>query len=284
MNNISIVIPTRHRNEHLQECLTLLSPDLQKYPINNYEVIVSDDGSKTTAEKLILEKFPWVKWVKGPQKGPAANRNNGVKYAKFNWIAFTDDDCLPSKNWLESFSCAIDDNPEANVFEGKTEADRRKKRFNEVAPINSNGGLLWSCNLMVRKPYYLSMGGYCEEFKFELEDIEFRTRVQKDKQPIIFVPKAFVCHPWRKIDNKYKVEYESVLIFLKRHPDHQKHYSLTTRLKIIAVMTLNLFKDAFRFKFRGIGYAIVDLFYELRSAFVVHFKIVANQKQINKPV
>ena len=57
MNNISIVIPTRHRNEHLQECLTLLSPDLQKYPINNYEVIVSDDGSKTTAEKLILEKF-----------------------------------------------------------------------------------------------------------------------------------------------------------------------------------------------------------------------------------
>ncbi|WBL21662.1 glycosyltransferase family 2 protein [Zunongwangia sp. HRR-M8] len=282
MNNISVVIPTRHRNKNLEECLKLLSPEEQNYPAEAYEIIVSDDGNKSTAESLIQNKFSWVKWVKGPAKGPAANRNNGVKYAKFDWIAFTDDDCLPSKNWLKSFNEAIEANPEINVFEGKTEADRIKRRFNEVAPINAEGGLLWSCNLMVKKSYYLKLGGYCEDFKFELEDIEFRTRVQKDKQPIIFVPKAHVCHPWRIINNRYKVEYESVLIFLDKHPDHQKHYNLSTRLKIITMMIFNLFRDAFKFRFRGIDYALIDLLYEFKSAFVIHFKVVENQKQVRK--
>ena len=284
MNKISVVIPTRHRNKNLEECLTLLSPNVQNYPVDRYEIVVSDDGSKSTAESLIRDKFPWVKWIKGPGKGPAANRNNGVNYTNFSWIAFTDDDCLPSKNWLESYNDAINANKEVNVFEGRTEADRRKKRFNEVAPINSSGGLLWSCNLVVRKSYYLSLGGYCEDFKFELEDIEFRARVQKDNQSIIFVPEAFVCHPWRMVDNKYKIEYESVLIFLEKHPDHTKHYSLSTRLKIITVMSLNLIKDAFKFRFRGIRYAIIDIIYEIKSAFVIHFKVTANQKQIKKTV
>ena len=173
MNKISVVIPTRHRNKNLEECLTLLSPNVQNYPVDRYEIVVSDDGSESTAESLIRDKFPWVKWIKGPGKGPAANRNNGVNYTNFSWIAFTDDDCLPSKNWLKSYNDAINANKEVNVFEGRTEADRRKKRFNEVAPINSSGGLLWSCNLLVRKSYYLSLGGYCEDFKFELEAINY---------------------------------------------------------------------------------------------------------------
>ncbi|WP_417886315.1 glycosyltransferase family 2 protein [Zunongwangia sp.] len=279
MIKISIVIPTRHRNEHLKECLNLLAPDVQTYPKENYEIIVSDDGSTSTAENLIKENYPWVKWVAGPRKGPAANRNNGVRYSQFDWIAFTDDDCLPDKNWLQAYSQKQANFLEENIFEGKTAADRPQERYNEVSPINTTGGLLWSCNLMVRKSYYFKIGGYSEDFKFELEDIEFRTRVIKDGQQLVFTDKAYVCHPWRKIDNNYKVAADSVLIFLKKHPDHIKYYSLITRLKIIIMMSFQLLKNLTKYKSRGLKYALVDIAYELKSAFLIQAKITANQKK-----
>ena len=62
------------------------------------EVIVSDDSKQCIAKELIQEKYSWVKWIEGPKKGPAANRNNGAKYATGDWFIFIDDDCEPQKD------------------------------------------------------------------------------------------------------------------------------------------------------------------------------------------
>src|SRR5688500_16117871 len=97
---ISVVIPTRHRNDLLALVLDRLAPGTQTLPADQYEVIVTDDGSITTAEAMIREKFSWARWTQGPRKGPAANRNHGASLAQGEWIAFTDDDCLPSSRWL----------------------------------------------------------------------------------------------------------------------------------------------------------------------------------------
>ncbi|MFM6530798.1 MAG: glycosyltransferase family 2 protein, partial [Dolichospermum sp.] len=69
-----------------------------------------DDGYQSTAQEMIEQNYPWVKWVAGPGKGPAANRNNGAKYATGEWLAFTDDDCLPDPQWLASYGEAIANN------------------------------------------------------------------------------------------------------------------------------------------------------------------------------
>ncbi|QCR22604.1 glycosyltransferase family 2 protein [Pontibacter sp. SGAir0037] len=277
---ISVVIPTRHRNDYLAQCLDCLHPDVQSLKSDNYEVIVSDDGSLTTSESMIKEKYPWVRWVAGPRKGPAANRNNGVQHIRAPWIAFTDDDCLPNSNWIEAYVKAIKTNPSHNVFEGKTMPDREQQRFNEVSPRNEKGGYLWSCNLAVRANYYKEIGGYCEDFHFELEDIEFRTRVIKDGQELIFVPEASACHPWRLVNYHYKVGIDSVLTLLKRHPDHRKYYSLTTRLKILIPQSINIIPYAFKYKFRGLNYAIIDLLYEIKSAFLIQFMLWRHDRRL----
>jgi glycosyltransferase involved in cell wall biosynthesis len=100
----SVIIPTYHRNDLLAKCLDCLADGIQTLPFEQYKVIVTDDGSETTAEEMIRECYPWVQWVAGPHKGPAANRNNGAKYAKGKWLAFTDDDCLPDPQWLETYA------------------------------------------------------------------------------------------------------------------------------------------------------------------------------------
>src|ERR1700743_99135 len=89
---ISVIIPTCHRNQDLGRCLGALRPDSQKSPFS-YEVIVADDGSKSTAEELIRAEYAWARWVAGPRRGPAANRNAGARNARGAWVLFLDDDC-----------------------------------------------------------------------------------------------------------------------------------------------------------------------------------------------
>src|ERR1700733_6028896 len=102
---ISVVIPTSHRPDLLSSCLDRLAPGVQTFPANLYEVVVSDDG-EPTIDELLAERYPWATCLKGPRKGPAANRNNGARFAHAKWIAFTDDDCVPDSGWLAAYAAA----------------------------------------------------------------------------------------------------------------------------------------------------------------------------------
>src|ERR1700733_6071936 len=116
---ISVVVPTCHRNQDLAISLEALRPENQK-SLFAYEVIVTDDGSRSTAEQLVLEKYSWARWIAGPQRGPAANRNSGARNARADWLLFLDDDCIPVPGWVQAYAAAICNFPEANVFEGPT--------------------------------------------------------------------------------------------------------------------------------------------------------------------
>ena len=87
----SVIVPTCNRNDLLAKCLELLNPANQTIK-EVYEVIVTDDSKNNVAKALIEDIFTWAKWVEGPKRGPAANRNNGAKDAKGDWLIFIDDD------------------------------------------------------------------------------------------------------------------------------------------------------------------------------------------------
>jgi len=199
MVSFSVIIPTYERNDLLENCLDKLAPGIQTLSPQLYEVIVSDDGQKNTAENLLARKYPWAKWVKGPRKGPAANRNNGAKNASSQWLVFTDDDCLPSTNWLETINKATKDNPDTAVFEGAiqpTNWDEMNMEFAEC-PINTTGGLFWSANIAVRKGMFEKVGGFDEGyFLAAQEDQQLKIDLEKIAA-ISFIPDSIVLHPVR---------------------------------------------------------------------------------------
>jgi len=92
----SVVIPTFNRQETLRQCLIALQE--QDYP--DYEVIVIDDGSTDKTAEIIAQEFPQVRYFRQQNQGPAVARNYGIQEAIGEIIAFTDDDCLPPKDWL----------------------------------------------------------------------------------------------------------------------------------------------------------------------------------------
>lgn len=200
---ISVIIPTYHRNDLLAECLDLLAPGVQTFPADRYEVIVTDDGYKTTAEEMIRELYPWVKWVAGPRKGPASNRNNGAKHAQGEWLAFTDDDCLPNSNWLSGYAEAIIG--ESLALEGAIHPLGNCNQDLSECPVNLTGGCFWSANIAVKRSLFEEIGGFDTNYTLALgEDADLKERLLAFTK-ISFVPNARVDHPVRLISFKQAI-------------------------------------------------------------------------------
>lgn len=224
---ISVVIPTYHRTDLLAQCLDCLDTNVQCFSSNQYEVIVTDDGIKSTAQEMILHQYPWVKWIPGPRKGPAANRNNGARYAKGEFIAFTDDDCLPCPSWLSAFATAIA--TDIHVYEGKTTCEAGIHSPLEQAPINLTGGWLWSCNMLIRKRVFNEIGGFNEHYPYPfMEDQDLRERLWKANFMFPFVENAVVDHPPRRIHSGLKLGrmWESY-VYYQRTVKLQKYFKIT---------------------------------------------------------
>jgi ubiquinone/menaquinone biosynthesis C-methylase UbiE/GT2 family glycosyltransferase len=193
---LSIIIPTCDRPELLTKCLDLIAPGKQTLAANFYETIVTDDGANSI-ENLVAQNYPWVKWVRGPRKGPAANRNNGSKHAIGEWLIFTDDDCLPSGDWLENFYSAITINKKVKAYEGAIYAVGNIDKDFAECPVNDKGGCFWSANICVETTLFKNINGFDENyFLAAQEDQDIYIQLKKYTN-VLFVPNAKVFHPVR---------------------------------------------------------------------------------------
>ena len=101
--SITVVIPVKNAEPHLK---TLFSA-LEKQTIKPNEIIfidnLSSDGTVEIIKKHIDRlKSLNIKLLTQKKLGPSAARNLGIKEAKSDIIAFTDADCIPSKDWISN--------------------------------------------------------------------------------------------------------------------------------------------------------------------------------------
>jgi GT2 family glycosyltransferase len=256
----SVIIPTCNRNFELELCLQRLHPKSQSILASEYEVIVTDDGFDSTAESIVAEGYPWVRWTRGPMRGPAANRNHGARLAKGDWLVFTDDDCLPEPNWLEAYANRAVSGFE--VLEGSTLPYGERTRVDQECPINQWGGLLWSCNFAVRKDVFTRLGGFDECFPAAaMEDVDFNVRICKAGVATSFVSNAIVFHPWRreKHGGFYRAKAASIAYFVSKHPEQRSKFGVRGQLVNSArFITKHLLRDMLKYRARGVFVRIVN--------------------------
>ena len=85
---VSVIIPTYNRKLSLIRCLNALPKDV--------EIIVVDDGGTDGTADIIHEvNHPDLILVRQSNSGPASARNAGISRATGDYLAFTDDDCVP---------------------------------------------------------------------------------------------------------------------------------------------------------------------------------------------
>jgi len=90
---VSVIVPAYNARKTISQCIEALLS--QKYPRENYEVIVIDDGSADGTADAV-KAYP-VKYMYQRNQGPATARNAGVREAQGEIILFTDSDCVPSE-------------------------------------------------------------------------------------------------------------------------------------------------------------------------------------------
>lgn len=93
--DVSIVICTRNRSIHLQNCLERLK-NQRCFP---REIIVVDNAPSDESSRIVAEKFPGIIYCREPLPGLDIARNSGAKLAKGNIIAYVDDDVLVHPLW-----------------------------------------------------------------------------------------------------------------------------------------------------------------------------------------
>lgn len=92
---VSVIIPFYNHLDWLNEAIeSVLS---QTYPI--HEIILVNDGSKEDLTEFLAKYGDKITYIYQENAGPAAARNNGIRHATGDYIAFEDSDdvWLPTK-------------------------------------------------------------------------------------------------------------------------------------------------------------------------------------------
>jgi glycosyltransferase involved in cell wall biosynthesis len=98
--DVSVVLCTRDRPQLLAGSLAALPPDS--------DVVVIDSAS-STAETARVAVDAGVRVVRLDEPGLSRARNAGVTATSGQFVAFTDDDCLPRPGWVERIAAGFAD-------------------------------------------------------------------------------------------------------------------------------------------------------------------------------
>lgn len=202
---VSVVVPTRNRPHAVESCLDALAA--QTLSPGGFEVIVVDDGSEPP---LVLDPARWaakfeLKLLHQQNTGPAGARNRGVAEAHGEFLAFTDDDCLPTPTWLEKLIAALRDHPGALVG-GSTFNGLKDDLFAETSQVilemvyehfnrdPANSYFFASNNMACRRSEFLKIGAFDVSFRIASEDREFCDRWRMAGRRLSWIQDAVIEH------------------------------------------------------------------------------------------
>lgn len=182
---ISVIIPTYNRASDLDRCLKSLQGQTYKH----FEVLVCDDGSTDNTKEIVdrYNSILAIQYIKDENfGGPARPRNNGIKKAKGNVIAFLDSDDWWYPNKLEILLPYLLD---YDIIYHKLDVFNNLKRINSVVRgrvlvdnifkdliINGNG--IVNSSVLIKKNIVGLVGLFTEDRNLiAIEDYDYWIRV-----------------------------------------------------------------------------------------------------------
>ena len=197
---ISVVVATHNRAERLEALLAGLRR--QTFPTSRFEVIVVDDGSTdATAEVLGREQdrgsLRLTALGHREPRGPGGARNRGWRQARAPVVAFTDDDCVPTPDWLEALLAPM--TSRETIVKGRTVPNpaeaHRLGPYSKTVDISRDSPHFETCNIAYPRDLVERVGGFDESYPSPAgEDADLGCRAVAAGGEPTFAPEALVHH------------------------------------------------------------------------------------------
>jgi lipopolysaccharide/colanic/teichoic acid biosynthesis glycosyltransferase/glycosyltransferase involved in cell wall biosynthesis len=195
---ISVIIPAHNASETIARCVKAVRS--QTIPLNEYEIIVVDDGSTDQTAEIAWQAGAEV--IEQNRGRPAAARNAGIQAAEGDIVCFTDADCFPAPTWLEELVRPFD-NPEIIGAKGTYASDQPElvARFVQLEYEDKYDLLkgqeridfIDTYSAAYRRQVLTANNCFDENFPY-LEDQELSFRLAARGYGMVFQPLAVVHH------------------------------------------------------------------------------------------
>jgi GT2 family glycosyltransferase len=195
---VSVVVAAHNAARTLEDCLDSLLK--LRYP--NYEVIVVNDGSRD-ATQAIIERFPF-RSITTANQGVSAARNEGLRAARGEIVAYIDSDAKADPDWLHYLATTFLESPVAGV--GGPNLVPSEDNWIAKCVYRSPGGPtqvmlddqlaehIPGCNMSFRKSALEEAGGFDPIFTAAADDVDMCWRLLDKGHQIGFNPSAVVWH------------------------------------------------------------------------------------------
>ena len=255
----SIIVPVFNRPDEVDELLESLCHQ----EVNNFEVIIVEDGSKKPC-KDVCDKYAGIldlHYYYKENSGPGQSRNYGAERAKGDWLIVLDSDVVLPAGYLR----AVDEKlkMENDAFGGPDASHPsftpiQKAISYSMTSFFTTGGIRGgkgkkldkffprSYNMGIRREVYQELGGFTK-MRFG-EDIDFSYRIVEAGYKTALIPEAWVWHKRRTDFRKFfRQVYNSGIARInltKRHPGTLKLVHLLPTvftLGVIGLLLLSVF-------------------------------------------
>ena len=169
--HISVVVLSRDRGDELLDTLARLCALPERPPI-----IVVDNGSRDGSPARVAERFPAVRLIALAGNEGAAARTLGVRAARTEYVAFSDDDSWWQPGALHAAVETFDAHSSVGLIAGRVlvGADERLEptcAAMAASPLEPRPGLpgprvlgFVACGAIIRRAAYLEAGGFHPRF------------------------------------------------------------------------------------------------------------------------
>ncbi|MHB1534684.1 MAG: glycosyltransferase family 2 protein [Acidimicrobiales bacterium] len=163
---IAVVVSTYGRAEYLQDLLAALNA--QDLGRDDFEIVIVDNGSEgqtwSVLSALVSDSENRIRAVRlEANRGPGGGRNAGVAHARARYVAFTDDDCLPTSGWLRALLGVLSTG--ATVVQGWVDPDPQGLRGPWDHTVHVGGITPWfeTSNVAYERASFVAVGGFDEK-------------------------------------------------------------------------------------------------------------------------
>ncbi len=194
---ISIIIPAFNSELTIKRCISSIRS--QKYPKENYEIIVVDDESIDKTIEL-AKKAGVDQVISSEHTGSAGSLNLGVKNARGTLYAFIDSDCEAKERWLMTISKELEklDAITGHIENGNTHSPVSWAEYllnfierNEFVP-RTKTSFLTGCNQACTKEAYEKAGGF--KLVKSGDDVYFGDSLRNAGYDCYFIPEMKILH------------------------------------------------------------------------------------------